>query len=101
MYCPQCRSELPDDAKYCIKCGYDFSRIKTPPSLKASSDPLDDIETSIGQEIETSSFNKGTLFANRYEILDDGKKGGMGAVYKVKDTKLHEVVALKIIHPRC
>jgi len=100
VYCPQCRSELPDDAKYCIKCGYDFARIKTPPSRKAPSDSLDNMETLIGQEIDTSSFTKGNLFANRYEILDEGKKGGMGAVYKVKDTKLHEVIALKIIHPR-
>ena len=100
MYCPECSTEIPDNAKFCFKCRYDLSRLKTLPLRKASSDPLDDIETSMGQEIETSSFSKGSLFANRYEILDDGKKGGMGAVYKCKDTKLNKIVALKIIHPR-
>ena len=100
MFCPKCRTELPDDSLYCIKCGYDFARIKTPPSRKVSSDSLDDMETTMGQDTETGSFEKGTLFANRYEILEEGKKGGMGAVYKCKDTKLNEIVALKVIHPR-
>jgi len=101
MYCPQCRTELPDDAKFCIKCGYDFARITTPPARKASSDPLDDIDTTFGDDDNSGAFEKGSLFANRYEILDEGKKGGMGAVYKCKDTKLNnEIIALKIIHPK-
>lgn len=100
MYCPQCSTEIPDDAKFCYKCRYDLARLKTPPARKASSDPLDDIETTLGQEIYDDSFTKGSLFANRYEILDEGKKGGMGAVYKCTDTKLRHIIALKVIHPR-
>lgn len=100
MYCPQCRSELPDDAKYCIKCGYDFTKIRTPASKKQGQDSLDGVGTSIQQESDIDSFEVGSLFANRYEILSEGHKGGMGAVYKVRDTKLNKIVALKIIHPR-
>ena len=37
MFCPECKAELPDDAKFCIRCGYDFTRIKTPPPEQKSS----------------------------------------------------------------
>ena len=100
MYCPQCRAELPDHAKFCIKCGYDFTRITTPPSKKHGQDSLDGMGTSFGGDIDDDSFKVGTLFANRYEVMTEGHKGGMGAVYKCKDTKLNEIVALKVIHPR-
>jgi serine/threonine protein kinase len=45
-------------------------------------------------------FSIGSLFASRYEILSEGKRGGMGAVYKVKDTRLRMTRALKVIHPQ-
>jgi serine/threonine-protein kinase len=40
---------------------------------------------------------RGTLFAGRYEIIEELGKGGMGKVYRVEDTKIHEEVALKLI----
>jgi serine/threonine protein kinase/TRAP-type mannitol/chloroaromatic compound transport system substrate-binding protein len=113
MFCPQCRTNLPDDAQYCINCGHDLTRLKTH-SMRTPSDsldgenistylktddPLDSSDTALGIEGDKSHFARGTLFASRYEILTDGKKGGMGAVYRVKDTKLGRFKALKVIHP--
>jgi len=41
----------------------------------------------------------GSIFAERYEVLEKLGKGGMGEVYRVKDNKLDEEMALKIIKP--
>jgi serine/threonine-protein kinase len=41
----------------------------------------------------------GSTFAQRYEILEELGKGGMGEVYRVKDQKLDEEMALKVLKP--
>ena len=56
--------------------------------------------TSLNEEVGLDQLKIGTLFADRYEILSEGKMGGMGAVYKVRDDKLKITKALKVIHPR-
>lgn len=41
----------------------------------------------------------GKLFRDRYEVLSKLGEGGMGAVYKVLDTELNTVCALKVLNP--
>jgi serine/threonine protein kinase len=44
-------------------------------------------------------LERGATFAQRYEIIEELGKGGMGRVYRVLDTKINEEVALKLIKP--
>ena len=39
----------------------------------------------------------GSLFAGRYQVIEELGKGGMGRVYKVLDTEVNTKVALKLI----
>lgn len=41
----------------------------------------------------------GSLFAGRFKILGELGKGGMGRVYRVLDTKVDEIMALKLLDP--
>jgi len=50
-------------------------------------------------ETPAEALTRGTVFAGRYEILEELGTGGMGSVYRVFDRELEEEVALKLIRP--
>jgi serine/threonine protein kinase len=83
--CPQCNTDNPSDSKYCKECAA----------------PLPSQDVSITETLETpkQELTRGTTLANRYEIIEELGKGGMGRVYRVEDTKLNQEVALKLIKP--
>src|SRR5437016_8960336 len=49
--------------------------------------------------LPSGEFAPGTVLGDRYEIMALLGQGGMGAVYKARDTELDRLVALKIIRP--
>jgi serine/threonine protein kinase len=50
-------------------------------------------------KILVKEMKRGIVFAQRYEIIEELGKGGMGRVYRVEDTKISEEIALKVIKP--
>jgi len=86
--CPKCQTENPADLKFCKECA-------TP----LSGDP--EISVSHTKTLETvkDELTTGSVFAGRYQIIEELGKGGMGRVYKALDTKIDEKIALKLIKP--
>jgi serine/threonine protein kinase/Flp pilus assembly protein TadD len=84
--CAKCHCENPDDTLFCGKCGTQF------PSPEK-------VEVTETLETPKEELIRGTTLANRYEIIEELGKGGMGRVYRVEDTKLNQEVAIKLIKP--
>jgi serine/threonine-protein kinase len=72
MTCTACQAEFPDGTVSCPKCSAD---------LVAEADPL-----------------VGSLFAERYEIVERIGKGGMGVVYKAHHKLMDQYFAIKVLY---
>ena len=84
--CPKCQTENPDTQKFCGECATPLQ-------------PSKDIKVTETLETPKEELTRGTTLANRYEIIEELGKGGMGRVYRVEDTKLKQEIALKLIKP--
>jgi serine/threonine-protein kinase len=84
--CPKCKAENPDESKFCNECGTQINSVETP-------------DESFTRTLETpvEDLPRGTLFAGRYEIIEELGTGGMGKIYRVEDMKAKEEIALKLI----
>ena len=88
MKCPKCNFDNPASVNFCGNCGEQLlsSRQADVPHTKTLQMPLKEVA-------------RGTIFANRYEVIEELGKGGMGKVYRVFDKTIKEEVALKLIRP--
>jgi len=86
--CKFCQFENPEDTRFCSNCGNLLQ-------------PAEDIHLAktLTLNAALTKLERGNLFANRYEVIEELGRGGMGSVYRVLDKKINEEVALKLIRP--
>jgi len=88
MKCPKCSADNPDSQKFCGECGAPLTKTEEEQPMFTKT-----LETPV------EAFTRGSQFAQRYEIIEELGRGGMGKVYRVEDTKIREEIALKLIKP--
>jgi serine/threonine protein kinase/Tfp pilus assembly protein PilF len=85
--CSNCGTDNTQDSEFCKKCGTQIIDSEEKPL------PTQTIEA------PKEELTRGSTLADRYEIIEELGKGGMGRVFRVEDTKLKQEVALKLIKP--
>jgi serine/threonine protein kinase/uncharacterized membrane protein YhaH (DUF805 family) len=100
MKCPKCNTENGAEARFCAECGTNLAEVRA----KAAEPQIDFGALRTMDEGETKNprqpsnlLPNGTIFADRYEILQTVGEGGMGVVYRAKDRVTERDVALKLI----
>ena len=86
MECPKCQTNNPPESKFCMECATPFPELKEARPTKTLETP-------------TEELRRGSVFAKRYEIIEELGKGGMGKVYRVFDKKVDGEIALKLVKP--
>ena len=88
MKCSKCKHENPPDSQYCSVCG-----------TRVDSSPEPHLDSTIMIRPQIYDLPIGSTFANRYQIIEELGRGGMGTVYKVLDKEVKEKIALKVLKP--
>jgi len=85
--CSRCGFDIPAGTRFCGRCAAPLQAESGPPPFTET------LRTPIRE------LSGGTIFARRFQIIEELGKGGMGRVYKVFDLEVKEKLALKLLNP--
>ena len=103
MLCFRCGSPVKKDHAVCENCGQDLTTER-----KAAQSEVPSVSTRLerskgrpqsGDWARAVEFRVGDVIGEKYEITDVLGSGALGTVYKARDPKTENDVALKVIEP--
>ena len=98
MDCPDCRTQLPDDATFCKVCGRDLrsaSKVAT-----AALTPPNEVAPKVTQEqVDTLSNLLQRALGDGFHVERPLGSGGFAVVYLVRDLTLKRHLAVKVLSP--
>ncbi len=96
--CEKCGFDGLEEGKACAVCGgVTASRPSPLADLSTEKYSTPDISPRSGR-VSLPDYSEGYLYAGRYEIESFLGRGGMGSVYRVRDTESDAKLALKVLH---
>ncbi|MGB2906356.1 MAG: protein kinase [Candidatus Aminicenantaceae bacterium] len=100
MNCPKCRSANNDDSRFCAQCAAPLQAEGADSRITAVRDE-ESWKSLDASDLPASALDlkSGTVFADRYRVIEELGHGGMGRVYKAYDAEIEETVGLKLIKP--
>ena len=92
MKCPKCETENPETSRFCTNCGTQLIPVEAD---SLSGQLTEDIHVMPTKTIEApiEELTTGSIFADRYKIVTELGRGGMGKVYRAIDQKIDEEIA--------
>lgn len=90
MKCPACQADNPSDSRFCARCGSAIGEISGTLTYLLFEEEMRKKER---------RFSPGEKFGERYTIIEEVGRGGMGTAYKAEDKELGTTVVLKMIRP--
>lgn len=88
MICPKCQFKNQPGIVYCGECG---SKLPREEDITAAA--------TLTMPAPVQQLIRGSMFAGRFEVIEELGRGGMGTVYRVLDRSINEEIALKLLKP--